>query len=58
MEIIAKHMEVYSPTIKELNMYKKVCQGPVVQWLNKEIGSEVVAPVMRDVEGIEKEMGY
>ena len=58
MEIITKNMEVYSPTIEELNMYKKLCQGPVVEWLKKQIGTEVVNAVLRDVEGIEKEMGY
>lgn len=58
MEVIKKHMKVYSPTNEQKNMFKKLCQGPVVEWLKGEIGEEFVNQVLADVEKIEKELGY
>jgi len=58
MEILKKKMEVYSPTMEEKEEFKRVSQGPVVEWLKGEIGADVVESILRDVEEIEKEMGY
>ena len=58
MEVIKKHMKVYAPTNDQKNMFKDLCQGPVVEWLKGEIGADVVNSVLRDVEKIEKELGY
>jgi tripartite ATP-independent transporter DctP family solute receptor len=58
MDVIKKHMEVYSPTNEQKNMYKELCQGPVVTWLKGEIGAELVDKVLKDVKKIEKELGY
>lgn len=58
MEVIERHMRVYSPTIEQKNMFKKLCQGPVVKWLKGEIGAEAVDTVLKEVERIEKELGY
>ncbi|MBW1861498.1 MAG: DctP family TRAP transporter solute-binding subunit, partial [Deltaproteobacteria bacterium] len=33
MEILKKHMKIYSPSAEEKNMFKNLCQGPVVEWL-------------------------
>jgi len=56
MEVIKKNMKVYSPTMKEKDAFKNLCQGPVIQWLKGTIGAKVVDDVLKDVERIEKEM--
>ncbi len=58
MEVIRKHMEVYTPTNAQKNKFKELCQGPVVEWLKAEIGAEVVNSVLTDVAQIEKQLGY
>ena len=58
MEILKKHLKIYSPNTEEKNMFKNLCQGPVVEWLKGEIGSEIVDSVLADVARIEKELGY
>ena len=58
MEVLKKHMKIYSPTNEEKNMYKELCQAPVVKWLKGQIGSEIVDQVLADVAKIEKDLGY
>jgi TRAP-type C4-dicarboxylate transport system substrate-binding protein len=58
LEVIKKTMKVYSPTSEEKENFKKVSQGPVVQWLKGEVGAEVVDDVLKDIQRIEKRFGY
>jgi tripartite ATP-independent transporter DctP family solute receptor len=58
LEVIKKTMKIYSPTNEEKENFKKVSQGPVVQWLKGEVGAEVVDSVLKDIQRIEKRFGY
>jgi C4-dicarboxylate-binding protein DctP len=58
MDVLKKHMKIYSPTNEEKNMYKERCQAPVIKWLKGRVGSAIVDQVLADVDRIEKEMGY
>lgn len=58
MEVIQQHMDVYSPTAAELRMFQDAAQPAVVEWLEGEIGSELVERMLQAVADTEAELGY
>jgi C4-dicarboxylate-binding protein DctP len=58
LEVLKKHMKIYSPTSEEIEKIKNISGPPVVEWLKGQIGAETVQAVMDDVKKIEKKMGY
>lgn len=56
-DILAKHMEIYSPTLEEIKKFQDAVQ-PVYEWLRDEIGSEVVDEFIAAVKDAEKILGY
>jgi len=56
-EILAKHMEVYSPTAEEVKKFQDAVQ-PVYDWLRDEVGSEVVDGFLEAVAEAERALGY
>jgi hypothetical protein len=58
LEVLKKHMKIYSPSSEEIENFKKISGPPVVEWLKGQIGAETVQAVMDDVKKIEKKLGY
>jgi C4-dicarboxylate-binding protein DctP len=49
-----KGMEVYVPTPAEVETFRKASQGPVVEWLTKQIGKELVDGAFKAVKEAEQ----
>jgi len=49
-----KGMEVYVPTPAEVDTFRKASQGPVVEWLTKQIGKELVDGAFKAVKDAEQ----
>ena len=58
LEVLKKHMKIYSPSSEEIEKFKKISGPPVVEWLKGQIGAETVQAVMDEVKKIEKKLGY
>lgn len=56
-DILAKHLEVYSPTAEEIKKFQDAVQ-PVYDWLKGEVGSEVVDGFLEAVKEAESALGY
>ena len=59
----SKGMKVYAPTLKEKDMFKELCQKPVIAFLKKDFQKKGADPVWFDkffaaVEAAEKALGY
>lgn len=55
---LSKGMEIYTPTPEELAKFREKSQGPVIEWLNKEIGKEWVDGIMKATDEAMKMYGY
>ena len=49
-----KGMDVYIPTPAEVDTFRKASQGPVVEWLTKQIGKELVDGAFKAVKEAEQ----
>ena len=58
LDIIKKHMEIYSPTAEELKQFRDAAQPPVLEWLKGQIGTELVDKMIQAVADTEKTLGY
>jgi C4-dicarboxylate-binding protein DctP len=58
LEVIKKHMEIYSPTADELRQFQEAAQPPVLAWLKEQIGEELVNKMLQAVAETEKTLGY
>jgi C4-dicarboxylate-binding protein DctP len=56
-ELLAAHMEIYSPTPAELELFKKAVE-PVTEWLKGEIGAATVDGFLKAVKEAEAALGY
>ena len=57
LEVIAREMELYSPTAEEIEQFRKVAQKPVIEWLKKEMGPEIVGGMLQAVQEAERALG-
>lgn len=55
---LSKGMEIYSPTPEELAQFREKSQGPVVEWLRKEIGDKWVDEILKATEESKKKWGF
>ena len=58
MEVIQQNMEVYSPTAADVRLFQEAAQPAVIEWLEGEIGSELVNDMMQAVAEVEEDLGY
>jgi C4-dicarboxylate-binding protein DctP len=56
-DVLAAHMEIYTPTAAELEQFKKATQ-PVTDWLKKEIGAAPVDGFLAAIKEAETALGY
>jgi len=49
-------MNIYTPTVAEFQQFKKLAQGPVVQWLKQELGEVLVNNFLESVQNAENKL--
>ncbi|MFQ3619984.1 MAG: DctP family TRAP transporter solute-binding subunit [Spirochaetales bacterium] len=57
-EIVAKRMQVYFPTQEEKDAFKKVSQPAVVEYLQGQLGKELVDRFLKEVDLAEQRAGW
>lgn len=55
---LSKGMEIYSPTPEEMAQFREKAQGPIIEWLNQEVGKEWVDEMMAATDASIKKWGY
>ncbi len=54
----AEGMEIYDPSPEELEMFRAKAQEPVLKFIRKEVGDELVDGLLAASENAKKELGY
>ena len=55
---LAKHMEIYSPTPAEKELFRKQAQPAVIKWLKTQIDPGLVDEALKAVDEVVKDRGY
>jgi tripartite ATP-independent transporter DctP family solute receptor len=50
-------MQVYTPSIDEIDEFRSVAQGPVIEWMKTKIDEKWINGVLAEVERVERELG-
>lgn len=54
--LLKKGMQVYTPSEKEVVMFQKACQKPVIEWIKSQIGSTLVDEFLAEIDKAEKKL--